>query len=139
MYPTAIRHLQSPLRLLLLLWCHSPLRLCLTATHRSSRDSGQRNLQLQACSPAAAHAARTDGRASARRHDTRGEMIKNAAASLLMVRVHLHHLPHAAPAPTYRRHLLPVLACDLPQQCARRRRKRWPTRSAPCAPRCARR
>ncbi|TVU38244.1 hypothetical protein EJB05_11602 [Eragrostis curvula] len=35
-----------------------------------------------------------------------GEMIKNAVASL-MVRVHLHHLPRAAPAPTYRR-LLPV-------------------------------
>jgi 5-formyltetrahydrofolate cyclo-ligase len=36
-------------------------------------------------------------------------MIKNAAASLLMVRVHLHHLPRAAPAPTYRRRLLPIL------------------------------
>ncbi|GJN11225.1 hypothetical protein PR202_ga29399 [Eleusine coracana subsp. coracana] len=35
-------------------------------------------------------------------------MIKNAVASLLMVRAHLHHLPRAAPAPTYRRLLLPV-------------------------------
>ncbi|GJN32882.1 hypothetical protein PR202_gb21422 [Eleusine coracana subsp. coracana] len=33
-------------------------------------------------------------------------MIKNAVASLLMVRAHLHHLPRAAPAPTYRRLLL---------------------------------
>jgi 5-formyltetrahydrofolate cyclo-ligase len=34
--------------------------------------------------------------------------IKNVVASLLMVRAHLHHLPRAAPAPTYRCLLLPV-------------------------------
>ncbi|TVU38217.1 hypothetical protein EJB05_11574 [Eragrostis curvula] len=78
----------------------------------SSTSSFQPNLRARCAGVRAyllkpgATGTRRDGRASARRHDKGGEMIKNAVASL-MVRVHLHHLPRAAPAPTYRR-LLPV-------------------------------